>query len=106
MACHLSVIFADGERLEYEVPDAELAAFDAAAAHAWLDQEFEAAGCVPSNPVGKLLLADKIVTLAKSQSRRAYDPATPWVKDFLRATAVALQRPVVTIDFGSHSLGY
>jgi hypothetical protein len=71
-----------------------------------LDREYEAAGCVPSNPVGKLLMADKIVSLAKSQSRRAFDPPSPWVSDFLRATAAALERPLITIDFGQHTLGY
>jgi len=106
MACHLSVVFADGEQLDYELSDAELGGMTVAAAQDWLDREYEAAGCVPTNPVGKLLMADKIVGLAKSQSRRAYSPPGAWVKDFLRATAVALQRPVVTIDFGRHTLGF
>jgi hypothetical protein len=106
MACHLSIVFADGGQLDYELSDADIGGMTAVAAHEWLDREYEAAGCVPSNPVGKLLMADKIVSLAKSQSRRAFDPPTPWVMDFLRATAAALERPLVTIDFGRHSLGY
>jgi hypothetical protein len=106
MACHLAVVFADGERLDYELSDADVSRFDQDAAHAWLGEEFEAAGCVPSNPVGKLLLADKIVSLAKAQSRRIFDPPTPWMKDFLAATAAALRCPVVTIDVGNHTLGY
>jgi hypothetical protein len=106
MACHLSVVFADGAQIDYELSDAEMGGLDAQSAHAWLDQEYEAAGCVPSNPVGKLLMADKIVSLAKSQSRRAFDPPSPWIKDFLRATAAALDRPVITIDCGLHTLGF
>jgi hypothetical protein len=106
MGCHLTIVFADGERIDYELSDAEIGGMDARAAHAWLDREYEGAGCVPSNPVGKLLIADKIVSLAKSQSRRAFDPPSPWVKDFLRATAAALARPLITIDFGQQTLGY
>jgi hypothetical protein len=106
MACHLSIVFADGEQMDYELSDAEIGNLDARAAHAWLDEEYEAAGCVPSNPVGKLLIVDKIVSLAKSQSRRSFDPPSAWVKDFLRATAAALERPVITIDCGLHTLGF
>ncbi len=106
MACHLSIVFADGGQIDYELSDVDIGGMDARAAHDWLDREYEAAGCVPGNPVGKLLMADKIVGLAKSQSRRVFDPPNPWVKDFLRATAAALQRPLVTIDLGQHTLGY
>lgn len=106
MASHVAVVFADGQRVDYELSDAEVARFDRVTAHEWLGEQFEIAGCVPSNPVGKLLMADRIVGLAKEQSRRDFDPPTPWLKDFLAATAAALQTPVVTIDLGSDSIGY
>lgn len=106
MACHLSVVFADGQRVDYELHDAEIARFDRDEAKNWLGREFEAAGCVPSNPVGKLLLADRIVGLAKEQPRRDFDPPSPWMKDFLAAAAAALDRPVVIIDLASDSLGF
>jgi hypothetical protein len=106
MACHLTIAFADGERLEYELSDADVARFTPEAAHAWLGEEFEAAGCVPSNPMGKLLVADRIVGLAKAQPRRMFEPGNVWGQDFIRAAAAALRRPVVTIDLINHSLGF
>jgi hypothetical protein len=106
MACHITVVFADGERLEFEVADADIARFTHASAHDWLGREFEEAGCVPSNPVGKLLAADKIITLAKSRSQLTFENATPWVHEYLAATAAVLDRPMVTIDLGNHTLGY
>lgn len=106
MACHLSIIFADGVQVDYQLSDADIVAVDGQVAHAWLDREYEAAGCVPNNPVGKLLMADKILGLAKSQSQRSFDPPSPWVKDFLRASAAALARPVITIDIGRYTLGF
>ena len=72
----------------------------------WLGQEFEGAGCVPTNPVGKLLLADKILVLAKTQPPQGYAQPGPWLKDFLRAAACSLGRPALTIDLARHSLGY
>jgi hypothetical protein len=106
MACHLSIIFADGTQVDYQLSEAEVREVDSQVAHAWLDREFENAGCVPANPVGKLLTADKILGLAKAQSPRSFDPPSPWIKDFLRATAAALARPVITIDLGRYTLGF
>lgn len=106
MTCHVSVIFADGQRVDYEVHGAEIARFDRDGAKHWLGEQFEAAGCVPSNPMGKLLLADRIIGLAKEQPKRDFDPPSPWMKDFLAATAAALNCPVVTIDLGSDTLGF
>jgi hypothetical protein len=106
MACHLAVVFPDGQRVDYDLGDAEVARFDRVSAHEWLGEQFEIAGCVPANPVGKLLMADRIIGLAKEQSRRDFDPPTPWMKDFLAATAAALHAPVITIDLGNDTLGY
>lgn len=106
MGCHVTVVTGNGERYEFELLDADLAGLDARKAQEWLGQEFEAAGCVPTNPVGKLLLADKILCLAKTQKESAYAEPTPWVNSFVRAAAAAIGRSVLTIDLGSHSLGY
>ena len=106
MTCQLTTAVADGERLEFHLGDADIARFTADGAHQWLGEEFEAAGCVPSNPVGKLLVADKIIGLAKAQPRRVFEAPTPWVQSYLCATAAALGRPVVTIDLAGHSLGF
>ena len=106
MACHLSVIFGDGTRVDHQLSEVEVREVDSQVAHAWLDREYENAGCVPTNPVGKLLMADKILGLAKSQPQRSFDPPSPWVKDFMRATAAALGRPVITIDIGRYTVGF
>lgn len=106
MGCHVTVVTGSGERYEFELSDADLAGMDSRRAQDWLGQEFEAAGCVPTNPVGKLLLADKIICLAKTQNEDAFAEPTPWVNGFVRAAAAAIGRAVLTIDLGNHSLGY
>lgn len=106
MGCHVTVIAASGERYEFEVSDADLSGMDARKAQDWLGHEFEAAGCVPTNPVGKLLLADKILVLAKTQKDAAFAEPTPWATNFVRAAAAAIGRALLTIDLGAHSLGY
>ncbi len=106
MGCHVTIVTGSGDRHEFELHDAEFAGMDARKAQEWLGQEFEAAGCVPTNPVGKLLLADKILCLAKTQKDAVYAEPTPWVRNFVRAAAAAIGRPVLTVDLGNHSLGY
>ena len=61
---------------------------------------------MPTNPVGKLLLADKILCLAKTQKDAAWAEPTSWAKQFVRAAAAAIGRSVLTVDLGSHTLGY
>jgi hypothetical protein len=106
MSCRIIILFSDGQELETLVTDAEIAKFTHDSAHQWLGREFEEAGCVPSNPMGKLLAADKIVTLAKSRTRAVFESGSPWVRDYLAATAAALDRSVVTINLAEHTLGY
>lgn len=106
MGCHVTVVAVNGERHEFELTDADLAGQDARQAQEWLGREFEAAGCVPTNPVGKLLLADKILCLAKTQKDADYAEPSEWVKRFIRAAAAAIGRSVLTIDLGAHALGY
>ncbi|HZV53525.1 MAG TPA: hypothetical protein VFF82_01190 [Rhodocyclaceae bacterium] len=106
MPCRIIILFSDGQELETLVADADIARFSHGSAHQWLGREFEEAGCVPSNPMGKLLVADKIVGLAKSRTRAVFESGSPWVRDYLAATAAGLGRPTVTIDLANHTLGY
>ena len=106
MSCRITILFNDGQKLEAQVTDADLARFTHGSAHEWLGREFEEAGCVPNNPMGKLLAADKIITLAKSRTRAVFESGSPWVRDYLAATAAVLERPMVTINLAEHTLGY
>jgi hypothetical protein len=106
MSCRIKILFNDGQEVDAEVSDAEIARFDHHSAHQWLGREFDEAGCVPSNPMGKLLAADKIVTLAKSRTRAVFESDSTWVRDYFAATAAALDRPMVTINLADNTLGY
>jgi hypothetical protein len=106
MSCRVTVVLADGERLEFDVPARDMATCDSHMAHEWLAREFETAGCVTANPMGKLLLADKVLSLAKTVPVAAFAEPTPWLRDYFKAVACAIGRPVVTVDLANNSLGY
>jgi hypothetical protein len=106
MACEIVFVLTDGDRYEFQLHDADLAGCNKRLADDWLGREFEAAGCEPSNPMGKLILADKVLQLARTIPARALAEPTPWLQDYLRSVACALERPVVSIDLKESKLGY
>ncbi|MBU1237868.1 MAG: hypothetical protein KJ634_13215 [Gammaproteobacteria bacterium] len=106
MPCRIIMLFSDGQELETLVTDAEIAKFTHDTAHQWLGREFEEAGCVPSNPMGKLLAADKIVTLAKSRTRAVFESDSAWARDYYAAAAAALDKPMVMVNLLDHTLSF
>ena len=66
-------------------------------ARRWLDEQFTALDCEPLRPSGKVLLADKVLVVARAaQSQLQSDAA--WRETFGRAAAAVLQRPVIRVD--------
>lgn len=106
MACEIVFVLSDGDRYEFQLSDADLAGLDKRAADEWLGREFEAAGCEPANPMGKLILPDKVLQLARTVSAKSLAQPTPWLNDYLRAVACALGKPLVSIDLVEARLGY
>ena len=78
---------------------------DNAQARAWLDAQFIQLGGEPLRPTGKLLLADKVLVVAREAgARRLDDPQ--WGQDFARAASAALAKPVVRIDLAAMTVSY
>lgn len=71
----------------------------------WLDAQFTQLGSEPLRPTGKLLLADKVLVVARDAgSRLLNDPA--WGQQFARAASAALARPVVLVDLGAMAVSF
>ena len=71
----------------------------------WLDAQFVALGSEPLRPTGKLLLADKVLVVARDAGPRLLnDPQ--WSREFARAASAALDKPVVRIDLGAMTVSY
>ena len=66
-------------------------------ARRWLDDEFTRLDCEPLRASGKVLLADKVLTVARAAGvALMQDPA--WSRDFARAASAALAKPIVRVD--------
>lgn len=78
---------------------------DAGDARQWLDQEFIRLGAEPLRPTGKLLMADKVLVVAREAGARLLsDPE--WGTQFARAAAAALGKPVVQVDLAGMAISF
>ena len=71
----------------------------------WLDDQFTRLGCEPLRPTGKVLLADKVITVAQAAGARLLgDPK--WGAEFARASSAALAKPVVRLNITAMTVSY
>jgi hypothetical protein len=74
-------------------------------ARRWLDEQFTRLDCEPLRASGKVLLADKVLTVARAANASLLaDPH--WSQAFARAASAALARPVVRVDVPSMAVTF
>ena len=105
MSQHITVAFGAEREYEMTVHDSDAAALDKDGARAWLSEEFDRLECTPSNPMGKILVLDMILNVAKYGGEERFREGGEWAKKFAAATAVALGRPVVRVDVAQFVVG-
>ena len=71
----------------------------------WLDEQFMHLDCEPLRASGKVLTADKVLTVARAAGAPLLsDPV--WSLDFARAASAALAKAVVRVDVPSMAISY
>lgn len=101
MSSIVNVVF-DGHR-EYE-----LIAHDGPSreeANRWLDAQWEALECEPSNPMGKVLVLDKILNIARYGGESRFETVGEWAQRYADAVGAVLDRPVVRVDVAARVVG-
>ena len=74
-------------------------------ARRWLDEQFTALDCEPLRPSGKVLLADKVLVVAREAgTRRLADAA--WFETYARAAHAVLGRPIIKVDIPAMAVSY
>ena len=74
-------------------------------ARRWLDEQFIALDCEPLRPSGKVLLADKVLVVAREAgARRLGDEA--WFQTYARAAHAVLARPMIKVDVAAMTVTY
>lgn len=93
------------ERTEWRSELANVAPMDAQEARAWLDAQFTELGSEPLRPTGKLLLADKVLVVARDAGPRLLNNPV-WLAQFARSASAALGKPVVVVDLAAMTLSF
>ena len=83
----------------------DVAGLDSRSAREWLHDEFDELECTPTNPVGKVLVLDVILNVAKYGGEQRFAQGGEWARRFASCVAVALDRPVVRIDVPGFVVG-
>lgn len=102
MAQRVRVTFGSGETFEF-VPD-NVAALAEEDARAWLAEAFDAYDCVPSNPMGKVVLVDMIVGVARAAGATHFAAGGEWPQAYARAVARLRDGEAICVDVAAFSV--
>lgn len=102
----LTVIFSPQQSLEIVAHPDEQAFSQLAQAHEWLDRQWIELGCEPLRPSGKVLLLDKIMSVADALGYHSLQQNSGLAQQFAMACAQVTQAHTVSIDLPGLSVNY
>lgn len=105
MSQEVIVSFGTGQEYEFMVHANDKAGMDKDGARAWLAAEFEDLECTPSNPMGKVLVLDMILNVAKYGGEKRFAEGSEWARKFAAVVATSLDRPAVRVDVVAFVVG-
>lgn len=95
MHSEVSVKLTGDQEFRFDLEGAEPMGHEAG--RRWLDEQFISLDCEPLRASGKVLLADKVLTVARAAGAPLMQDAA-WLRDFARAASAALAKPIVRVD--------
>ncbi len=106
MLYQVVVCFGKDRRYPYQFSEQELAGSSPDEARRWFDKEYSDLKCEPSNPMGKVLIIDKILSIARSGGEQRFIDDKTWATQFARYTSLALGRDMISVDVEAYRIGY
>ena len=100
------VSFGKNQQFEYRFSLGTLDSKSAEAARHWFDREFQSLGCEVNSPTGKILMIDRILSVAKYAGEKQFEQQQQWADEFARYTAALLGRDLIRVDVPSYVIGY
>lgn len=101
----IHVVYSPQSEYELSVREDEKGGMDKKQAQQWLSDQFEELECTPSNPMGKVLMLDMILNVAKYAGEERFRARGQWAQEFAVAVAAGLGRKVVRIDVPAFTVG-
>lgn len=106
MLYHVTVAFGKDKEYLFKFSPSDLAEGSAEQARRWLDKEFAELKCEPSGLLGKVLIIDKILNIARCAGEQPFIDGKMWATQFARYTALALGRDTIRVDVEAFAIGY
>jgi hypothetical protein len=103
MAAELSVRFDPTNEFQFVLRDVQVVS--QVPASAWLDEQFVALGAEPLRASGKVLLADKVLSVAKAAGPARFADAD-WGREFAANAIGALKRDFVRVEIDNMTITY
>ena len=75
-------------------------------ARRWFDLEYSALDCAPPSGVGKVLVIDKILDVARQSGPQRFGADVAWGDCFARHTALVLGRELIRVDVSAYAVTY
>lgn len=70
----------------------------------WLSQQFDELGCTPRSLVGKVLVLDKVLEVAREAGEKRFAGDIAWAESYARAVLAALNRETVRVDIAQNTV--
>jgi len=105
---HQNVIVSFGKDkvFDYKLTLGDLAGYTGEQARKWFDLQFRELECDVPSPMGKVLVADRILSVAKYAGERRFREQPEWAAVFARNAAVMMGREVIRVDVDKYSIEY
>jgi hypothetical protein len=71
----------------------------------WLSQQFDVLDCTPRSMVGKVLILDKVIEVAREAGEKRFAGDIAWAEHYARAVLATLKRDVVRVDLAQNTVG-
>ncbi len=105
MRSMVTIIFNPRQRIEVSV-DVEPGGADSATARDWFETTWSRLGCEPLRASGKVLLLDKILGVADALGYVELSKNGELAQEFATMAAMALEKPLITVDLPGLTVGY
>jgi hypothetical protein len=103
---HVIVSFGEGKRYEYRLTADDVAGIAPDQARRWFDRQFEELECDVPTPMGKVLMVDRILSVARYAGEPRFRDRADWAEQFARYAAVMTGREVLRVDVEKNAISY
>jgi hypothetical protein len=100
------VTFGAGKDYELRVHESEIAGVPREESVQWMEQEYVNLGCEPTNPVGKVLLTDRLLGVVRASGPAPFAAQTEWARTFARHAVNLMGRGNLTINVPDATVGF